>query len=437
MIKAIGSFSREIWGWAFYDFAHSAYSTSVISVIFNVYFVSVVVGNEGVRLLGFRFPGDALFGFASSLSMLFVFVTAPVMGAIADFSASKKKFLFVFCYLGVLLTALLYFVKPGEVWLGFVIFAFSNLAMESALTFYNAFLPAITTRDCLGRVSGFGWALGYIGSTLCLLLNLAMIQRPHWFSLASHDHVPIRASMVVVALWWGVFSIPTFLWLKERRAAQPLLRGGYVRAGFHRLRLTLAKVRSYRELAKFLLAYLVYNDGIQTVLIMAAIFGSTVLHMPHTELFLALLANQLVAFLGALGFGFMADKIPAKKTIQITLVVWMLVLLFALVMDQPWQFWVLSIVVGLVLGGSQSASRALFAQFTPAENSAEFFGFFAVCGKFASLFGPTFYALVSTRAGTRYAIGSILIFFVAGSLLLSGVNEELGKAQGEHSVEES
>ena len=407
---------KDIWGWAFYDFANSAYATSVLSVIFSVYFAEHVVGLDGISLFGIRIPGNAIWGWAVSFSMLPVFLTAPVLGAIADFSASKKRFLFYFCYSGVFITILLYWVGPGDVWLGILLFILSNAALEASLAMYNAFLPEIATREKMGRISGFGWALGYVGSTLSLLLNLAIIGKPEWFFLSTENFLPVRTSMIVVAFWWGLFAIPTFLWLKERAVRQNLPPGGsYIRMGFQRLLLTFQKVRSYGELAKFLLAFLIYNDGIQTIIVMAAVFGSTVLNMPREELILCLLLNQSVAIVGALAFGYLADRLPTKRVINITLLVWSITLLFAVGINQSWHFWVLSIVIGLVLGGSQAASRTLFAQFTPPQHGAEFFAFFALSGKFASLLGPFLFALVSTLMGIRYAIASLLLFFLAGA----------------------
>ena len=426
---------KEIWGWAFYDFANSAYATSVVSVIFSVYFVEHVVGPDGISLLGIRIPGDAAWGFAVSLSMLLVFLTAPVLGAIADFSASKKRFLFYFCYSGVFTTVLLHWVGPGDVWLGVIVFVLSNAALESSFAMYNAFLPEIASREEMGRISGFGWALGYVGSALSLLLNLAIIGKPEWFFLPTENFLPVRTSMIVVAFWWGVFAIPTFLWLKERTVRQHLPPGGnYIRVGFQRLLLTFRKVKNYRELAKFLLAFLIYNDGIQTVIVMASVFGSIVLEMSQEELILCFLLNQSVAIVGALGFGYLADRLPTKSVINITLLVWSITLFFAVGINRSWHFWVLSIVIGLVLGGSQAASRTLFAQFTPPQNSAEFFAFFSISGKFASLVGPTFFALLSTFVGIRYAIASLLLFFLAGALLLYQVDEALGRKQGEQAV---
>ncbi len=436
-MKSVTGHRKEIWGWAFYDFANSAYATSVVAVIFSVYFAKHVVGPDGISLLGILIPGDAAWGLSVSLSMLLVFLTAPVLGAIADFSASKKRFLFYFCYSGVLTTVLLYWVGPGDVWLGVFVFVLSNAALESSFAMYNAFLPEIASREEMGRVSGFGWALGYVGSTLSLLVSLAVIGKPEWFSLSTENFLPVRTSMIMVAVWWGLFAIPTFLWLKERALRQKLPPGGsYIQVGFQRLFLTFRKVKNYRELGKFLLAFLIYNDGIQTVIVMASVFGSRVLNMPQQELILCLLLNQSVAIIGALGFGYLADRLPTKRVIHITLLVWSISLIFAVGINQSWHFWVLSAVIGLVLGGSQAASRTLFAQFTPPQNSAEFFAFFAISGKFAALLGPAFFALVSTFVGIRYAIASLLVFFLVGATLLKWVDEALGKQQGQRAVED-
>lgn len=424
--------SKEIWGWALYDFAHSAYHTTVTSVIFAVYFAEQVVGEQGVPFWG---PGETVWAYAVSLSMFLTFLVSPILGSIADFSAAKKRFLLVFCYSGVFATALLFFVGRGDVWLGVTFFVLSNLLLEAGLSFYHAFLAEITTPDRMGRVSGFGWALGYVGSTLCLLLNLVMIERPSWFFLSESDDLHVRTAMLVVAAWWGVFAIPMFLWVRERALPQSLpAHATYLKIAVQRLRLTLKKVNNYRELLKFLIAYLIYNDGIQTVIVMAAIFGSKELGMERQELIPALLLNQSVAFAGALGFGYLADRLDSKKTIYITLAIWSASLVFAMLMDQKWQFWVLCVVIGLVLGGSQSASRALFAQFTPPANSAQFFAFFSVSGKFASVFGPVVFGLVSNFAGIRYGIGSILIFFVIGMFLLHPVDEKKGMEQARHAV---
>jgi UMF1 family MFS transporter len=370
--------------------------------------------------------------------MLMVAVTAPILGAIADYTASKKRFLFVFCYAGVLATCFLFLAGPGDIWWAVSFYILSNMGMEWSLTFYNGFLPEIATREKMGRISGFGWALGYVGGVLCLLLNMAMIQRPDWFGLPDTDYIPIRASLLVVALWWGIFSIPTFVWLRERAQGKQRPPGtSYLKIGFQRLALTLRKVRQFRELVKFLVAFLIYNDGVQTVIVMAAVFGAEVLHMPQEELILCFILIHVVAFFGALLFGYLADRMMTKRAINISLFLWSGALIYALMIDQNWQFWILAVVIGFVLGGIQACSRALLAQFTPQENSAEFFGFFSTGGKFAAIFGPALFGLITDVTGSaRFGLLSALFFLLLGWSVLYFVDEEKGIRESQQAVGE-
>ena len=398
----------------------------------------MIVGPEGVPFLGGRVSATALWGYSVSASMLLVAMSAPILGAIADYTASKKRFLFVFCYAGVLATCFLFLAGPGDIWWAVSFYILSNMGMEWSLTFYNGFLPEIASREKMGRISGFGWALGYVGGVLCLLLNLAMIQRPDWFGLPDTDYIPIRASLLVVALWWGIFSIPTFVWLRERAQAKQRPPGtSYLKIGFQRLALTLRKVRQFRELVKFLVAFLIYNDGVQTVIIMAAVFGAEVLHMPQEELILCFILIHVVAFFGALIFGHLADRLMTKRAINISLLLWSGALVYALVIDQSWQFWILAVVIGFVLGGIQACSRALLAQFTPRENSAEFFGFFSTGGKFAAIFGPALFGLITDVTGSaRFGLLSALFFLLLGWSLLYFVDEEKGIRESQQAVGE-
>ncbi len=398
----------------------------------------MIVGPEGVPFLGGRVSATAFWGYCVSASMLLVAVSAPILGAIADYTASKKRFLFVFCYGGVLATAFLFLAGPGDIWLAVFFYLLSNMGMEWSLTFYNGFLPEIATREKMGRISGFGWALGYVGGVLCLLLSLAMIQRPDWFGLPDSDYIPIRASLVVVALWWGIFSIPTFVWLHERAQGKQRPPGtSYLKIGFQRLALTLRKVRQFRELVKFLVAFLIYNDGVQTVIVMAAVFGAEVLHMPQEELIQCFILIHVVAFFGALVFGHLADRMMTKRAINISLLLWSGALVYALVIDQSWQFWILAVVIGFVLGGIQACSRALLAQFTPRQNSAEFFGFFSTGGKFASIFGPALFGLLTDVTGSaRFGLLSALFFLLLGWSVLYFVDEKKGIRESQQAVGE-
>jgi len=369
--------------------------------------------------------------------MLLVAVSAPVLGAIADFRGSRKRFLFLFCYAGVVATSFLFLVGPGDIWLAIVFYLLSSACLEWSLTFYNSFLPQITTRQQMGRISGFGWAFGYVGGVLCLILTMAMIRWPEWFGIPDSDYLPVRATAVLVALWWGLFSIPTFLWLRERSAGRELPPGTtYLRIGFARLSNTLRKIHQFRELVKFLAAFLIYNDGVQTVIVMAAVFGAEVLGMSQNELISCFILIHVVAVIGSLVLGHLGDRTTTKRAINISLLVWTAAVLYVLVIEESWEFWLLAVVIGFVLGGVQASSRALLAQFTPKENSAEFFGFFATSGKFAAIFGPALFALINDMTGSvRYGVLSVILFFVVGWSILYFVDEEKGVQESQNPVE--
>lgn len=381
--------------------------------------------------------GSSVWGYLVSVSMLLVAVSAPVLGAIADFRGSRKRFLFLSCYAGVVATTFLFLVGPGDIWLAIIFYLLSSTCLEWSLTFYNSFLPQITTRQQMGRISGFGWAWGYVGGVLCLILTMVMIRWPQWFGIPDSDYLPVRATALLVALWWGIFSIPTFLWLRERSASRELPPGTtYLRVGFARLSHTLRKINQFRELVKFLVAFLIYNDGVQTVIVMAAIFGAEVLGMSQNELIACFILIHVVAIVGSLVVGYLGDRMTTKRAINLTLLVWTAAVIYVLMIDESWEFWVLAVVIGFVLGGVQASSRALLAQFTPQENSAEFFGFFASSGKFAAIFGPALFALITDLTGSvRYGVASILVFFVVGWIILNFVDEEKGILESQNLVE--
>ena len=405
--------------------------------MFSVYFVQVVVGREGIPIGDGHISGSSVWGYLVSVSMLLVAVSAPVLGAIADFRGSRKRFLFLFCYAGVVATSFLFLVGPGDIWLAIIFFLLSSACLEWSLIFYNSFLPQITTRQQMGRISGFGWALGYVGGVLCLVLTMAMIRWPDWFGIPDSNYLPVRATALLVALWWGVFSIPTFLWLLEPSTSRELTPGTtYLRVGFARLSNTLRRINQFRELVKFLVAFLIYNDGVQTVIVMAAVFGAEVLGMSQNELIACFILIHVVAIIGSLVLGHLGDRMTTKSAINMTLLVWTAAVFYVLVIDESWEFWVLAVVIGFVLGGVQASSRALLAQFTPKENSAEFFGFFATSGKFAAILGPALFALITDMTGSvRYGVVSVIVFFVVGWSILYFVDEENGILESQNLVE--
>ncbi len=435
--ETCGVTRREVWGWGLYDFANSPFATTILAVIFNRYFADVLAGGEeGVVLnvLGYavRVPGVTFFTYILAAAMLIVAILAPVLGAIADSSGSKKKFLAFFCYLGVGATALLYFANEGQYWRGAIFFIVAQIGFAAGNIFYNAFLPEISTPRNIGRISGFGFMLGYIGGAVLLAINLVMLSYPEWIGFDA-PFTP-QATFLSVAVWWGVFAIPTFLWVRERQPAMALPPGkSYLRVGLQRVGKTLRNLRRYRELTKFLVAFLIYNDGIQTIIVVAAIFVDELVGMSEGAIVGLFLMIQAAAFVGALLLGWLSDRIGNKRTISITLLVWTVVAVWGYFLgftgNPQYEVWIMGIVVGMVLGGSQSASRALQGNFTPEANSAEFFAFYGIAGKFSSVLGPLVYGSVYALIGIRSATLSLAAFFVVGLVILHFVDEEEGMRQ--------
>jgi UMF1 family MFS transporter len=366
-------------------------------------------------------------------------IFSPFLGAVADASNSKKRFLMAFCFAGVLFTGLLYFIHAGDYWIGAIFFIIANIGFAEANVFYNAFLPEISNDQNIGRISGLGWALGYIGGGALLAINLIMLKYPEWLGFPT-GYFSVQDCFFSVALWWLIFSLPTFLLLKERsEGSLPRIEGSYFLEGYRRLQHTFRRVKTFRELTKFLIAFLIYNDGIETVIVMASIFGAEVLGMETGEIILFFLMIQGIAFVGALIFGFLADAIGSKRTVMISLGIWSLIVLWAfqlgIIWDPKTEYWILGVLVAIVLGGSQAASRSLQGIFTPDSNSAEFFAFFGVSGKFASIFGPLIYGiLIAITGSVRSGVLSVLLFFVIGMAILWTVNEKKGMEEKQKPV---
>jgi len=321
--------NRTIWSWALYDFANSAFATTILSVIFNVYFATRVVPPEGAILWGARIPGTALWAYTVSFSMLLTFLMMPVLGAWADWAGNKRSLLTFFWLMGCFATVGLSRVGPGDVGKGILFFVIGNMGFAGGNVFYNAFLPELVSEKELGRVSGFGWAVGYVGGGLCLFTNLMMLNFPGAFGLAGEEEA-VRFCFLVVAVWWFLFGLPQRLFVKERavsraggpgRSSAEAPRAGLGtawRVGSKRVWHTLCHLREHGNLVKFLAAYLVYNDGIETIILMASLFGAQVLGMTLSELTLCFLMIQGVASLGAWVFGWMADRFKHKPIILIT-----------------------------------------------------------------------------------------------------------------------
>ncbi len=428
---------REVLSWCLYDFANSAFATTILAVIFNRYYAGVIArGAEGVPVTLFgathHVHGAAMFNFIVTISMLIVALTAPILGAWADSRRAKKKFLSVYILIGVVSTAMLASAGPGQWIWGGIWFILANIAFAGGNVFYNAFLRDIASPDEMGRVSGWGWGTGYLGGGLLLLFNLLMLQKPQWLGFPTGT-LNVHHTFLTVSFWWALFSIPLLVNLHEHgEPLEKLNLSEQVRQTFRRLGSSFHQIRNYRQLWRFLIAYLFFNDGIETVILMAAIFGDQVLGMSQSLLIGYFLLIQFTAFLGSLLFGRISSLLGNKSSLMVTLVIWCGVVLAAYFIGWSGhpieEYFVLGVVAGMVMGASQSLARALQGTFTPVGHEAEFFGFFAVSGRFASILGPlTYGAVVAITGSLRQAILSLVVFFLLGIGLLAWVDEREGR----------
>jgi MFS transporter, UMF1 family len=420
---------RQIFGWAMYDWANSAYVTTITAAVLPIFFATVVVPPEGFTICGTVFSASALWGFLISLSTFIVFVSAPILGAIADFSASKKKFLMAFCYSGSLFTILLFFCGTGDVWRTMIFFLIAQIGFVGSLIFYDAFLPHIASPDRMDWVSGKGYSFGYIGGGLQFACSLAIVSGHEWLGIDSS--LAARIAMTMAGLWWAGFSVITFVTLKEAPSHESLpgkyrkLPGvlAYAWLGIDRTIQTAGKVRRFKHLLLFLLAFMVYDDGIQTVINMATIYGTQELGLSTTVLMATLLIIQIIGIPSALLFGKLGEKISTKKALLITLVLWSGIVIYAFFITSAAQYIALGGIVGLAMGGSQALSRSLYGSIIPAEASAEFYGFYSMFSKFSSILGPLLFGIIrQTTGSSRYAIISLIAFFITGIVILGFVD---------------
>ncbi len=420
---------RTIFGWCMYDWANSAFATTILAAVLPIYFVSIVPeGGVDVTILGFTFHTFAtpLWSFSITIAMVIVALSAPVLGAIADYSRAKRQFLIFYTYLGAVFAALLVTVGYGDYLRASLFFIIALIGFAGGNVFYNAFLPEIAPEGEREYVSGKGFAFGYLGGGLLLILNLLMIQKHAWFGIPDAAWGS-RLSFLTVGIWWGLFAIPTFRSVRDRKA-KVVAKVRYVSHGFKTLADTFRKMRHFKELVKFLISFLIYNDGVQTVIVMAAIFGREELGFGVSTVIGCLLMVQIIGFPAALFMGKLAQWIGEKRTIYICLIVYCIIVIYGYFMSEPWEFWVLGFLVGLVQGGSQAISRSLYSGLLPVGHSAEFFGFFAIANRFASIFGPLIFGLVAVLTGSiRNSILAVIIFFIVGLVILMTVNVERGK----------
>lgn len=417
---------RERWSWYFFDFGNSAYAAVILLAVFSVYFKDRVVGGaEGTRL----------WGLAILIAMFFVAIASPVMGAIADFSASKKKFLFIFTAISCLCTAGLFFTGQGTIVLAMTLFVIAEIGYRSGQVFYDALLPEIAAPEEMGRISGIGWAIGSAGGIVALLIILP-------FVLLVKGEFVVRLSFIITAVFFALSATPIFLWLPERAKPQSLPQGeNYFSVAFKQLAKTIRTAGSFREFVKFMIAFLVYNDGIIMVLDFAAIIGGVLFGFKQQDLIIFFIIVQAANVAGAYLFGYMVDRVGGTRSLVVSILLMVACVIVLYFAQTSLIFYIIGIVAGVAMAGVQSVSRTMVAMFAPPGQSAEFFGFFSFMGRTSSFIGPGVYGWLAAeaaiwyeaqglaqipaeQAGQRVAILSIAAFLLVGLGLLWFVNEK-------------
>jgi UMF1 family MFS transporter len=425
LLSRIGLSRPELRAWAMYDWANSGFQSTVITAVFPPFFSAVAAAGMPAPL------ATARFAWATTIAVAITAVLGPILGAIADYRAIKKKMMAVFVGIGVTTTMLMATIDMGEWQYAALLFMIANIAIASSFVFYDSLLPHIAAPEEMDRVSTAGYAIGYLGGGILLVINLLWILNPTAFGLA--DSVAgIKLSFVSVGVWWLMFSISLFRRVPEPpRAleADETSDENPIRAAFVRVWETFHELRGYRQAFLMLVAFLLYNDGIQTVIRMAAIYGAEI-GIDRNAQIEAFVVVQFVGIPFSFLFGALAGRIGAKTGIFIALAVYTGIILLAYFMTSAWQFFALAFLVGTVQGGSQALSRSLFARMIPKHKSSEYFGFFSVFEKFAGIAGPALFATsVSLFGSSRAALLSVIVFFVCGGLVLTRVNVAEGEAR--------
>ena len=411
---------RSTWSWALYDWANSAFATTIMAGFFPVFFKKYW-STEGTM-------ADSTFylGLANSAASIIVALLAPFLGAVADRGSAKKKFLFLFTFLGTLMTGGLWMVGQGQWQLAVLFYVGGNIGFSGGIIFYDSLLPGIASRERMDIVSSLGYALGYIGGGLLFLLNVVMYQKPDLFGIPDGP-TAIRLSFLSVAIWWAVFSIPLFLFVREPFSESKTGLLTAVRLGWRQLADTFRELRHLRIVGIFLLAYWVYIDGVDTIIRMAVDYGLSI-GFQDKSLIIALLMVQFIAFPAALFYGWLGTRIGTKRAILIAIGGYGFITFMSYFMHQEWHFYGLAAFVGLFQGGIQALSRSLYARLIPVKKAAQFYGFYDMLGKFAVVIGPVLMAVVAKTTGNvRISILSVLILFIVGGYLLLRVDVEEGE----------
>ena len=435
---------KLIWGWAMYDWANSAFSTTVMAGFFPIFFKQYWSVGADVN------QSTAMLGFGNSIASLFVALMAPLLGAIADRGSLKKKFMIFFAYLGVLMTAGLYLVEKGDWMVAIFVYVMGVIGFSGSNIFYDSLLPSVADESKVDSVSSLGFAMGYLGGGLLFLLNVVMTLQPAIFGLADASEA-VRWSFVSVAFWWGAFTFFTIAWVPEPEIGNNKRQGSLVSDGFNQLYKTFQEIRHLKTVLLFLLSYWFYIDGVDTIIKMAVDYGISI-GFESNDLIIALLIVQFVGFPAALIFGRLGERWGVRPSIFLAIVVYIAVTIWGTMMREKYEFYVLAIVIGLVQGGIQALSRSYYSRLIPKNQAAEYYGFYNMLGKFAAIIGPALMAVVGLtmrnvlmpesptaeqlievgQDASRWSIASIIVLFVIGGTLLFFVDEEKGRAEADY-----
>ncbi len=411
---------KKVISWAFYDWANSAYSTTVMAGFFPLFFEKFWSNPDDVIQSTYQL------GIANSVSSIVIALFAPILGAIADRGSVKKKLLIIFAFLGSIMTGALWFVQQGQWELAVFFYVIATIGFMAGNIFYDSLLPSVANRDEIDYVSSLGYSLGYLGGGLLFMANVLMYLHPEWFGIPNST-IAIRLSFLSVAIWWGIFSLPVFLFLPEPNKKDKVSLGKAIVGGFKQLKETYNKIREMKVIGTFLLAFWLYEDGVATIVRMAGKIASS-LGFEAGDIIIAILMVQFIGFPASLLYNWFGGKIGVKNAVLVAIVGYGLITLLGYMMTDITHFYLLAALIGLFQGGIQSLSRSLFTRLVPKNKEAEFFGFYNMLGKFAAVLGPILVGWITLFTGNaRTGILSIVVLFVLGGLLLIRVDFEAGE----------
>ena len=403
-----------------YDFANQPFTTLVVTFIYSTYFTQAIAPDE--------ITGTMLWSRGITITALFVAFLSPLMGAVADQGGYRKVSLIFWTWVCIIGSVMLYYPLPGEIYKALTWFVIANIGFEMGSVFCNAYLPNIAPKEKIGRVSGYGWSLGYVGGLASLVIALFLFINPEIpaFGFSTIDGENIRATNLLVALWFAVFSIPTFMWLKDRKVEEKISKQ-LIKSSYGRIRTTFREIRKYKQISRFLIARILYNDGLITIFSFGGIYAAGTFGFTFTEIMIFGIVLNVTAGLGAFLLGFLDDIIGGKNTIQLSNVGLIIACLLAVFTTSKTIFWIAGILIGICSGPNQASSRSLMARFVPEEKTNEFFGFFAFSGKATAFVGPMLLGFLTQAFGSqRFGVAVVAILIFAGAWVLHGLDEEEG-----------